>query len=333
MPAHASRWDALVWARWLPVQARMPLIAQITGAVALTALLAAPWWATIPEPSPVLEPSAVAPRPTVAPLAPAVPESPAVARAIPANPDGAARPAHLNLDVRHSFGSVDFSVTVDGKPAIATKLAGSGKRFKVFGQRSERGYTRTLDLEPGVRVVRVRILSIADKFDQTRVERFELGSASVATLRVAADKSGLSLVAERPSAPAQTPVHAVVPRQTPPPEVLPAAAAAIPVSAPAAPATHDANAVVDLLQSMRSILIAIAGFVASAATGVVIEDYLRTRRQRFQAAGATDHGMPNVEPRRRRRRGRAGIPRDDNGPGDDSDSGVPARNRSSIIPE
>ena len=69
------------------------------------------------------------------------------------------RPAHLNLEVRHSFGNVDFSVTVDGKPAFQATLEGSGKRFKVFGKRSERGYTKTLDLPPGVRVVRVRVLS------------------------------------------------------------------------------------------------------------------------------------------------------------------------------
>ena len=229
LPAKASRWDSLVWPRWLPVQARLPLIAQITGAVALTALLAAPWWSSIPE-APTEAESAAAARPAAVPppaTAPATaaatpspvpaPASVAPASAVPtpALAPEDLRPAHLNLEVRHSFANVDFSVTVDGKPAFQTTVEGSGKRFKVFGKRSERGYTKTIDLPPGVRLVRVRVLSAADKFDQARVERFDLGSASVATLRVSADRSGLSLVAERPpapkSAPGQPPVQAAVP--------------------------------------------------------------------------------------------------------------------------
>jgi hypothetical protein len=40
----SSRWEKIVWPRWLPVTARMPLIAQVSGAVALTALVMGPWW-------------------------------------------------------------------------------------------------------------------------------------------------------------------------------------------------------------------------------------------------------------------------------------------------
>ncbi len=165
LPAKASRWDSLVWPRWLPVQARLPLIAQITGAVALTALLAAPWWSSIPETSTVAETAAAARPATVPPPAtapapaaatpPTVPASASVAPAsavpTPALAPEDLRPAHLNLEVRHSFENVDFSVTVDGKPAFQTTVEGSGKRFKVFGKRSERGYTKTIDLPPGVR--------------------------------------------------------------------------------------------------------------------------------------------------------------------------------------
>ena len=94
-----------------------------------------------------------------------------------------ARPAHLNLDVRHSFKNVDLSVTVDGRSVLETKLEGSGKRFGLVGKRAERGYTRTLDVAPGVRVVRVRVRAPAEKFDQTRVERFDLDSSAVASMR------------------------------------------------------------------------------------------------------------------------------------------------------
>lgn len=336
LPAHAARWDALVWPRWLPVQARLPLIAQITGAVALTALVTAPWWSAIPKP----RTPAAARSDAVAP--PAIAAIPVSSAAVPAATTGATaapvRPAHLNLDVRHSFASVDFSVSVDGKPAFATRLAGSGKRFKIFGKRSERGYTRTIDLPPGVRVVRVRVRSAEEAFDQTRVERFDLGPASVATLRVSVDESGLSLVAERPPSPRAVPVQPVQATALPS-VVVPAAAPAVPASAPGAPpAVREASAVVDLLQSMRSILIAIAGFVASAATAVVIEDYLRMRRQRFQAAGAADHEIPYTS--RRRRPGRARIRRENGKTGDNGgeigtagDSGVRGTDHSSLASE
>lgn len=266
----ASRWENLVWPRWLPVRARLPIVAQITGAVALTALIVGPWWSHIPE-STVLKSTGVPPS-AIVPHAPAVrPSSPGSAAAL-------TPPAHLNLDVRHSFGSMDLSVTVDGKPALTSKLDGGGKRFKMFGKRAERGFAQTLDLAPGVRVVRVRLTSAADKFDQTRVERFELFSASVATIRIAADRSGMSMAAAHPPLP-PAPKPASAPIQA----AAPAVPVVIPVPVPATPqastlAPQEASAVIEVVQSLRSMLIAIAGFVASTATGFLIQEFLRRRR-------------------------------------------------------
>jgi hypothetical protein len=300
----ASRWDALVWPKWLPVRARLPLVAQITGAVALTALLAGPWWSEIPDSTPLQTTFVHQP----------VPLPSAVRQVSPPRPETPALPAHLNLDVRHSLRDVELSVAIDGKPALEEKLVGSGKRFKVFGKRAERGYTKTLDLTPGAHLVRVRVRSAADKFDQTRVERFELGSASVAALRISADSSGLSLVAERPPAP--EPETAPPPaRQAAAPQIKVPTPAAVPPAPAPAPAlqplqatalptgrtTQETTAVVELLQSVRSMLIAIAGFVASAATGFIVQEYLRRRKPLMfpeeEAAG---------EDRKRRRAGFAG---------------------------
>ena len=179
------------------------------------------------------------------------------------------RPAHLNLDVRHSFQSVDLSISVDGTRVLDTTLAGSGKRFRVFGKRAERSFTKSLSLSPGVRVVRVRVRSAADKFDQTRVERFDLDSAAVAALEIEAAKSGLSVVADRP----------------PPPKPLPAPqvpqAVAVPQAvqiAQAVQAAEQAGALAELYQTLRSILIAVAGFIGSAATGFVVQEFLRARK-------------------------------------------------------
>jgi hypothetical protein len=285
----ASRWDALVWPRWLPVSARMPLVAQITGVVALTALVMGPWWARVPELEPV----------QARPLVPhPVPVQPVVAPHSPTAHRASARPAHLNLDVRHAFSSVDLTVTVDGTMALDTTLPGSGKRFKVFGKRAERGHTRTLDLVPGARLVRVRVRSTDNKFDQTRVERFELGAAAVASMTITAEKSGLTLVTERPPAPPPPPAAAAT-------SAAPATASAPPpvavTLAPPAPPVEATSAwSVELLYSLRSMLIAIAGFVASAATGFIVQEFLRTRRRLF-AESEAEAGSP-----KRRRAGFAG---------------------------
>ena len=286
----------MLWPRWLPETMRMPVVAQITGAVALTALIMGPWWSRVPAEAPKTTAPAVA----AAPLPVAVPEVPAAVA--PAKPAAPARPAHLNLDVRHSFSSVDLSVTVDGKRVLASTLEGSGKKFGIVGRRAERGFTRSLDLAPGVRVVQVRMQSATDKFDQTRTERFELASAAVATLRVTAGRSGLEVLAEHPSAPA--PKSAAEPAAPAPQPVTTAAAATTVLpTATASPAAQRADALAELLQSLRSMLIAIAGFVASAATGFVVQEYLRGRRGMF-GSGVRSRG----ERRRRRRTAEATEP-------------------------
>lgn len=266
-PLPGSRWESLIWPPWLPLRARLPLVAQIAGAAALMTAIAMPKWSDIPR----------------------APETP-VAASRPARialPPSPARPAHLNLDVRHDFGSVELTVTVDGERVLQTKLAGSAKRFGMFGKRAERGFTKTLDLAPGVRIVRVRMRAAGDNFDQARVERFDLESASVAAMRIVADKNGLSVDAERPPAPVT--VAAAAP--PPPADRAPAATRA----AQAAPST----AAVELYQSLRSILIAIAGFIASAATGFLVQEFLRSRRGLIFAEQAPSTGVPE---RRRRRR-------------------------------
>lgn len=269
----ASRWENLLWPRWLPETARMPLVAQISGAVALTALLMGPWWSRVSTPAPASN------SPTTSAASSANVAPPAVPTAAPGLPE---RPAHLNLDVRHSFGSVALLVTVDGKRVLETRLEGSGKKFKMFGKRAERGFTRTLDLEPGVRIVRVRVYSLSDRFDQTRVERFELGSAQVAAWRITADESGLTAAADRPPAavtitgtPATTPVQSAATATTP---VTSIQAAAAPTSAAT---QQQADALADLLNTLRSMLIGIAGFVATTSAGFVLEQFLSAKKRMY----------------------------------------------------
>jgi hypothetical protein len=178
------------------------------------------------------------------------------------------RPAHLNLDVRHTFKNVNVTVTIDDQPPLEAKVTGSGKRFGMFGKREERAYTKTFDLEPGVRVVRVRVRSAEDKFDQTRVERFELGSASVASLRLVVEKSGLAVFADRP--PVVRPVAVAPPAPKPQPRPAAPAAAAVPPTR---------SVMVEIYQTLRSLLIAMAGFVATTAAGFVVQEFLISRKR------------------------------------------------------
>jgi len=271
----------------------MPLVAQVTGAVALTALIVGPWWASAPDAIESAETAAATPAAaatTTALPAAAIATSPAVpAEVTPAAPAPLPPAAHLNLDIRHSFGHVDFYVTIDGKPAIQARLEGSGKRFGVFGKRSERGHTRTIELTPGVHLVRIRVASTDDKFDQMRVERFDLGSAAVASMRISADKSGLSLIADRPPAPGPAAPTAVA--SAPPAAPPVTATSAAPVQAGATVPTsgsasrQDINALTDLLYSVRSMLIWIAGFVATTATAFLFEEWLKKRKQQLLALG------------------------------------------------
>lgn len=267
-PAPRSRWETIIWPRWLPVRARLPLIAQIAGGCALFAALAMPRWTEVAQ-------GPAAPEATVIPEASLVPQ--AVDPPTPAIPPPPRRPAHLNLDVRHTFRSVDLSVSIDGARVLDTKLDGSGKRFGMFGKRAEKGFTKSLNLSPGVRVVRVRVRSTADKFDQTRTERFDLDSAAVAALQIEADKSGLSVIAdrplalERPATPQPTPVAQAT-------QVVQAAQVVHSAQVVQAAQAQQASALAELYQSLRSILIAVAGFVGSAATGYVVQEFLRSRK-------------------------------------------------------
>ena len=247
-----------MWPRWLPIRARLPLVAQMTAGTALLAALTMPAW-------PEVQPPALAVAPITVPSTVVVPHAPPVT---PEPPPISMRPAHLNLEVRHSFASLALTVTVDDERMLDTTLDGSRKRFGAFGKRSEKGFTQTLDLEPGVRVVRVRVRSTADKFDQTRVERFELGSSSVASMRIAVDNSGLSIFADRPAPP---PVMA---------QMIPAMPVQVaPASTSNTAAVRQPSAAGEVYQALRNMLIAVTGFIASAATGFVVQEFLRQKKR------------------------------------------------------
>jgi hypothetical protein len=289
----------------LPTRARLPLIAQITGAFALMAAVTMPQWTVGDPPAMAAPPAVETPGELGAPVAPAPPVAPVA----PATP---ARPAHLNLDLRHNFRSVDLTVTVDSKRVLDTKLEGLGKKFGVFGRRPERSYTRTLDLQPGARVVRLHVKNAEEKFEHTRVERFDLGPASVATMRIDIEKSGLSVIADRPAPPALAPSAAppaesapVTATVTAPPALPPAhASQAAQAAAQATQEAQEASALAALYQSLRSILITLAGLIGSTATAFVVQEFLKQRKVvDFKAGHGQTTQAARILRRRRERRG------------------------------
>jgi hypothetical protein len=134
-------------------------------------------------------------------------------------------------------------------------------------------------------LVRVTLRAPEDQFEQTRVERFELASAQVAALRITADETGMIAAADRPpvvAPPAEAPAPAPAPTQPLPAVTAAVAALPQPAPAPASTATQrQADALADLLNTLRSMLIGIAGFVATTSAGFVLEQFLSAKKRMY----------------------------------------------------
>ena len=78
-------------------------------------------------------------------------------------------------------------------------------------------------------------------------------------------------------------------------------------AAQAAQSAQEATALAELYQSLRSILIAMAGFIASVASGFMFEEFLKSRNlSPFQSGRSPSPArLSHAERRRRRRAGKA----------------------------
>ena len=280
----------------------MPLIAQITGAVALTALLAAPWWSSIPEPSTeARNRSRRKPRRSAG--------SPC-GRPLPRSTPAQSRPRHRSSQ-RPAPASAAPRASQSRGSALLRERRPLGLRRRQAGVPDQA--RRQRQALQGVRQARRTRLHQDARSASRRsrracprpVRRGQIRSDPRRAIRsrigVGGDVTSLRrqigpLARRRASSSShtravQSPVQAAARRRLrlscrPPP-------AAFQYRRPAAPrTTQEANAVVDLLQSVRSILIAIAGFVASAATGFVVQEYLRTRRGLLFAAAQPGRRSP-----------------------------------------
>jgi len=151
--------------------------------------------------------------------------------------------AYLNLVCRHNLQGAGLSVFIDGKLTYANQLSGSSmKRFGVFGKRADKTFSKSLAVPSGEHVVQVNVRSVADEFDQTKMHRFDLPRGKEATLLIAAEKNGMSLVFQGP---------------------------------PVTPTGEDGSGYRD---SLWSILVTVIGSAASAGIGFYFQEFLRSRK-------------------------------------------------------
>jgi hypothetical protein len=150
--------------------------------------------------------------------------------------------ATLNLICRHDLRSADISVSIDGRTTYTDHISASPKKlFAILGKRGET-FSKSLTVPSGEHVVQVHLSSATDGFDQTKQRELNLLPGNETTLRIDAQRNGMSLVYPGPVT---------------------------------APTKNLGSALPD---SLRSILVTLLGSAVSAAIGFVVQEFLRSRK-------------------------------------------------------
>ncbi len=151
--------------------------------------------------------------------------------------------ATLHLVCRHNLRTAELSVSVDGRLRYTEQISGSAKKhFGIFAKRVEGTFSESLGVPSGNHVVEVHLRSAPERFDQTKRVGVNLLPGKEATVLIATQRSGMSLVYQGP------PVGTAV----------------------------DAGS--DYSGSLRSILVMVLGSAASAGVGFIVQEFLRSRR-------------------------------------------------------
>ena len=153
----------------------------------------------------------------------------------------------LNLICRHNLQSVELTVSVDGEEVYSDQSSGTvKKRFGFLDKKVEGTLSKTLSLPLGKHMVRVNLKSPTERVDQTRQIAVNLVSGRESTILITTQRNDLVLTYQ--GAPLQ------------------------PDSKVGSPASSNA---------IWSILMTIAGSVASAAIGFMVQEFLRSRKAAF----------------------------------------------------
>jgi hypothetical protein len=147
----------------------------------------------------------------------------------------------LRVVGRHGFRSATVAVLVDGRTAYSEQVSGSArKRYGLF-EKVAGTFSKTLVLTEGEHVVEVHFTT-GDGYDQAKRCGVKLVPGQEATLQIAAQRSGLSLSYQGP---------------------------------PVAPVKESDTA---YFAQVRSLLLTIGGSAMSAAIGLVVQDFLKSKR-------------------------------------------------------
>jgi hypothetical protein len=149
----------------------------------------------------------------------------------------------LHLVCRHNLRTAELSVLIDGRLSYSDQISGSAKkRFGLFARRVEGTFSKSLAVPSGEHVVEVHLRSAADGFDQTKRVGVSLLPGKGATVAIATQRSGMSLVYQGPRV----------------------------------GTAKDAGS--DFSNSLRSILVTVVGSAASAGIGFIVQEFLRSRK-------------------------------------------------------
>jgi hypothetical protein len=158
-------------------------------------------------------------------------------------------PASMRIICRHDFRSAEIAVSIDGKVVHTEAVTGSVKKWLGVLPKMGGTYTRTLPVPSGKHVVEVRLR--APGYDVASSIQADFSRGRESTLSVDSAR-GLSLAWQEPGG--------------------------------GASATETARASQPWFNYAGSVLMTLLGSVVSASFGVLVQDYLRTRKARLTVA-------------------------------------------------
>ena len=158
--------------------------------------------------------------------------------------------ATLQLVCRHDFRSADITVSIDGEVVHTDTLTGATRKWFGVLERTEGTYARTLPVSAGRHVVAVHLR--APGYDRTRSIQGEFSRGKESTLSVDSG-SGLSLAWRGAGARASA----------------------------AEPGSSSSS----WFRYAASIMMTIFGSIVSASIGVLVQDFLRSRKARLNETG------------------------------------------------
>jgi len=167
--------------------------------------------------------------------------------------------ATLQLVCRHDFQSADITVSIDGEVVHTDTLTGAVRKWFGVLKRTEGTYARTLPVSAGRHVVTVQLR--APGYDRTRSIEGEFSRGRESSLSVDSGR-GLSLAWRGTRGEATA----------------------------AAPASSSSS----WFKYAGSILLTIFGSIVSASIGVLVQDFLRSRKARLNETGPVRPQRPTI---------------------------------------